>query len=269
MRVPTNGIQMAALGLAVALSTIVCDDDDGDDNANVDVDRDAGAGGSGGISGGGGSGNVTNTGGSGGVPGAGGTGGTAGSSGGVGGASGDAGGAADAGATGDATTAESTAPLTTEAQVLGVMAEANGGEVTLGILARSRAQTAAVLDFANMMVDEHSAAASRVVSLAARMGVLPADSAVRTQLETQTMATRTNLSGIQDVLAFERTYIDSQVTMHAMVLNLIDQQLMPLAQNPELITELTAMRTAVSTHLSEARALQTSTTADGGAPDVP
>jgi putative membrane protein len=129
---------------------------------------------------------------------------------------------------------------------------------------RSRAQSAPVVQFAEMMITDHTAANVRVAALATRMGVVPQDSAVRTQLHTQAMQVATMLSSIQDVPSFEAAYIQSQVMMHTMVLDLVNGQLLPLAQTAELRAELTGMRDAVTAHLNHARTLQAST-ADGGA----
>ena len=51
----------------------------------------------------------------------------------------------------------------------------------------------------------------------------------------------------------DSAYIDAQVQMHTMVLDMITTQMLPAAQNPELKAELEAMRGAIEavsyTHL--------------------
>jgi putative membrane protein len=122
-----------------------------------------------------------------------------------------------------------------------------------------------VLAFAEAMVTDHSAAGSRLATLAMRTMIAPANSPLRSRLNQQAMQTSQALAAILDVATFEATYMETQIAMHVMALQIIDQQLLPVVVNAELRAEVTTERMAVAMHLQHAQALVAS--ADGGAPD--
>jgi len=64
---------------------------------------------------------------------------------------------------------------------------------------------------------------------------------------------------------FDRIFLQDQVTMHASVLNLLDNLLIPNAQAIEIQQELTSERAAVAMHLSMAQSLLAGGTGAGGA----
>jgi len=55
---------------------------------------------------------------------------------------------------------------------------------------------------------------------------------------------------------FDRTYIDAQVREHAQVLGLLDDRLIPHAQNADLTKTLRAVRSKVAGHLKMAKDIQ-------------
>jgi putative membrane protein len=222
-----------------------CGDDDDD---NRDGGR-GGTGGSGGRAGGSGGGGGTGGGGTG------------------GGGGGGTGGATDARTEGGADTAGGDASgdasmMLTDAQVAGVMLEANTGEVHTSEVADAKTQNMAVRMFATKMKMEHTAANTRLIALIQRIGIAAADSPLRAQLDREAMQALDMLWPLSGA-AFDRAYLQVQVMMHMRVLALLDSTLIPSAQNAELKTELQAARTAVTAHLAEAQTLL-STTSDGG-----
>jgi putative membrane protein len=56
--------------------------------------------------------------------------------------------------------------------------------------------------------------------------------------------------------AFDKAYIDHEVTYHQQVLDEIDKTLIPSAQNPELKALLLAVRPAFVGHLEHAKQVQ-------------
>ena len=56
--------------------------------------------------------------------------------------------------------------------------------------------------------------------------------------------------------AFDRTYIDAQVREHTQVLSLLDDRLIPHAQNADLTKTLRAVRSKVAGHLEMAKDIQ-------------
>lgn len=162
----------------------------------------------------------------------------------------------DAGANADA----ANGPLT-QAQAAGVVVEANAGEVEVGGLALSRSVTAQARSYAMMMVEEHSAAQGRLLALLSSIGIVPEESPVKDMLASMTQMTLAGLAP-RTGATFDMAYLQSQVTMHTMVLALLDQRILPVVTNAQLRTELTAVRATVARHLAEA--MQLLGTPDGG-----
>jgi putative membrane protein len=170
-----------------------------------------------------------------------------GGSGGVTGSAGNGGGAGSGGAGGGAGAA-----ALNDNRIAGVMLEANTGEVHAGEVALSRSTNAAVLGFANMMVTDHTAANMRLQQLLDRKSMVTDDSPVRRTLSQQTAQTMDTLWATA-VGAFDVAYMDSQVAMHMMVLQLLDSMMLPVAQDADLKADLQASRAAVAAHLAHAQ----------------
>lgn len=211
--------------LCGALVVAACgDDDDDDDNgAGGTSAGTSGSGGKGGSSGGG-------------------KGGT--SSAGQGGTGGE--GASSAGGEGGAVTAE-----LTDGEILQVVETANAGEVEQGELAAGRAQDAAVVAFAELMVTEHNAALEDGEDVAADTGIEPEESSLSQMLAAESDATIATLEET-DEAEFDLAYMQAQVTVHQKVLALLDERLIPQADDEALVTYLEDVRTHVENHLSEA-----------------
>jgi putative membrane protein len=153
-----------------------------------------------------------------------------------------------------------------DGQIASVMLEANTGEVSAAAIALAKASSSAVISFATMMVTDHTAANARLALVLQQQNITAADSALRQMLAMQAAQTVSTLLATSPS-AFDQAYVASQITMHTMVLQLLDNQLIPNAQNAALKAELQMERTAVMNHLTAAQQLQTSL-ADGGATDA-
>ncbi len=275
------------LAIVALCGAVACGDDDGTffPDASAPDTGAGGAGGSGGSGGGGGGAGGTGAR-DGGADAGGGAGGSVGGDGGVrpDGAAPDGGGGVDAGGGGpvdaavmadaaggtvvDAAGADAAPvpmPALTDPQVAAVMLEANTGEVATGERAVARAVSPEVKAFAQRMVDEHRNANTMLLMLLNTAMITPVDSDVRRMVEAQAR-TALDLLWMRSGVAFDQAYLSTQVTMHAMVLDLINRSLLLSAQNPTLRTQLTTMRDAVTAHLAEAQRLIGST-GDAGARD--
>jgi predicted outer membrane protein len=151
----------------------------------------------------------------------------------------------------------------TDPQIAGIALTANMGEVAQAQLAGGKSTSSPVLNFATMMITDHSAAITRLQMVQASQGILTADSPERqmiTNMNNQTYNTLFTESGA----TFDKTYAMAQVTAHQTFLNLLDQSLIPDAQNAALKAELQMERTAVNSHLMMAQMLVTTLSSDGG-----
>lgn len=146
-------------------------------------------------------------------------------------------------------------PSTDPATVDLVLAVDNA-EVEAGELARTKASNAQVKEFARTMVNEHGRNRDKLQTLRKSLGDTTAmgTSGAQTALQSehsQTMSRLQSLSGAE----FDRAYIESMVSGHEKVLNIV-QQLQSRAQNPQLQQQLGDVVSAVQKHLDRARTIQ-------------
>src|SRR4051794_36469034 len=138
--------------------------------------------------------------------------------------------------------------------IAGILATANQGEIDAGQLASTKATSAAVRDFANMMVRDHTSALSDARAVFGRSNLVP-NSSNQTAMALQDLSNRTRRSLDQYAgSAFDRTYMQTQVDMHQWLLNQIDSTLLP-ASRGDLRTLLTNQRASVAAHLDRARTI--------------
>jgi putative membrane protein len=172
-----------------------------------------------------------------------------------------------AGATGDTaadTAAQTAAQLSTatgaqtgtmtEGEILAVVHTANQAEVQASHLALQRAMAPEVRDYARQMVDRHSKANQRVEEAAAATEP-PIASERATTVAEEGNAVISSLSA-QSGSEFDRAYVESQLKMHQDVLDTIDNELLPAAQDSGVRQLLESLREDVESHLAEAQELQ-------------
>lgn len=146
-------------------------------------------------------------------------------------------------------------------QIVGVITAANLAEIEAGELALMKGSNPRVVAFAQEMVNAHRAAEARVVAL----GITALESDLQTTFAALVESMRQNLVDAPVGNMFDQTYVKSQVEAHRLVLEMIDEMLLPTGDSEALRAELTRMRGEVAAHLAEARALD-DLQADGGLP---
>jgi putative membrane protein len=144
----------------------------------------------------------------------------------------------------------------TDAQIASVLLTANQGEAAQNTLASGKTTNTDVRALANDFADAHTAAANRETALYAMLNLTPADNAVSSQLRDTSDSTITQLQNAS-ASQFDLTFVNGQISEHQAVLILIDQNLLVNVTNDALRSEVTAIRTAVQSHLAEAEALLT------------
>lgn len=168
--------------------------------------------------------------------------------------------AADAGmdampdASGDAAVTDSGIMPLTDDQILHVTRTANMGEVEQGEIALERAEAQQVIDFAQMMVDQHTAALEEAQTLAEEESLTPAANAVSALLEQQSSALVVQLEEVEDE-EFDLLYMNAQVNLHEQVLQMLDDELIPQAENTVLESYLMTLRADVADHLETAQSI--------------
>ena len=148
-------------------------------------------------------------------------------------------------------------PPLTDAEITAVTKAANDAEIEQGKLAKTMAKDKQVKAFAAMMVKDHTDANKRQEKLAKKATIEPKESELSKRLTDDNKAKTETLKGTAKGADFDKAYIAAQVEAHTTVLNAIDTQLLPGAQNPDLKAELEALRPKVEGHLNQAKEIQT------------
>jgi putative membrane protein len=149
------------------------------------------------------------------------------------------------------------AQAVTDPQIASIVVTANQVDIDAGTLAAARASKAEVKQFGSLMVTDHTGVNKAAVDLATKLKVTPQDNPTSQSLKAggeKSVAHLKTLSGA----AFDKAYVDQEVTYHAAVLDAVDKVLIPNASNAELKALLVKVRPAFVAHLEHARKLQAS-----------
>lgn len=148
-----------------------------------------------------------------------------------------------------------TAAAINDAQIAHIAVTANAIDSTAGELAKQKGSTKAVKDFAQIMVTDHGGVNQQAVALATKLGVTPEDNDVSRTLKSGADANIANLQSLTGA-AFDKAYIDHEVSYHQAVLDALDKTLVPGSQNAELKGLLQNVRPAFVAHLDHAKKVQ-------------
>lgn len=149
-----------------------------------------------------------------------------------------------------------------DAQIAAIVVAANQADIDAGKLAESRSKTKDVQDFGQSMVSAHTDVNKSAVALVKKLHVTPESNPTSESLKSggeENVASLRKLSGP----AFDKAYIDHEVTYHQAVIDALDSTLIPNAQNAELKALLVKVRPAFVAHLAHAKMLQTALAKSG------
>jgi putative membrane protein len=138
------------------------------------------------------------------------------------------------------------------AMVLGV---SNLVQVREGNVARDRASSKAVKDFASMMASEHALSASKTQNALAKKEIPSADSDLSRKIDADSGKTVASLRGLSGA-DFDRAYMDRTIAFHRSLIDTIDKTLKPAAKNKVVITAIDETRTAEQKHLEKAEEIR-------------
>ena len=147
--------------------------------------------------------------------------------------------------------------MPSDPQIAAIVVTANQVDIDAGKLAERKADASEVKAFAKRMVTDHTGVNQAAVSLAEKLHVTPESNPTSESLKQggdQNLATLRNLSG----KAFDKAYIDHEVSYHQSVLDAMDKVLIPSAQNSQLKALLVKVRPAFVDHLNHAKMIQSS-----------
>ena len=153
-------------------------------------------------------------------------------------------------------TAKPAAAALNDAQIAHIAVTANSLDSAAGVMAKQKGSAKSVKDFAQTMIDDHTAVNKQAVALATKLNVTPEDNDVSRSLKSSADASTANLTG-KTGADFDKGYIDNEVTYHQTVLDALDKSLIPGAQNAELKALLEKVRPSIAAHLARAKDIQT------------
>jgi putative membrane protein len=154
---------------------------------------------------------------------------------------------------------DTTTPPLTDAQIAMIAVVADTVDIDTGNMAAKKTKDKSVREFAKTMVRDHTAVNAQATALAKQLGVVPEESDISKSLKSggdETMAHLMTLTGA----AFDKAYIDNEVSYHEAVLGVLDKTLIPNTTNAELKSLLESARPIFVNHLEHAKKLQASMT---------
>jgi putative membrane protein len=145
----------------------------------------------------------------------------------------------------------------TDPQIAAIVVTANQVDIDAGNLAKSKAQSKEVREFAERMVTDHSGVNKSATELVTRLRVTPEPNDTSRSLS---QGGEDNIAALKKLhgSAFDKAYVDHEVTYHQAVLDAVDDTLIPSAKNAELKALLVKVRPAFVAHLEHAKHLQSS-----------
>jgi putative membrane protein len=111
--------------------------------------------------------------------------------------------------------------------------------------------------FGKQMVTDHTGVNKQATDLVTKLGVKPEDNPTAESLKSGGADNVKHLETLNGA-AFDKAYVDHEVTYHQQVLDALDKTLVPSAKNEQLKALLVKVRPAFAAHLEHAKHLQTS-----------
>ena len=144
-----------------------------------------------------------------------------------------------------------------DAQIAHIVVTANQVDIDAGKLAAAQGSSSEVKAFGKQMVTDHTGVNKSATALAAKLKVKPEDNPTSQSLKEGGEKNVANLKTLKGA-AFDKAYIDHEVTYHQQVLDALDKTLIPNAKNAELNGLLVKTRPAFVAHLEHAKKVQSS-----------
>lgn len=142
-----------------------------------------------------------------------------------------------------------------DAQIAAIVVAANQVDIEAGELAKTKASSKEVKEFAQRMIVDHTAVNKQAAALVGKLKVKPEENETSRALKADGEKARARLSQLSGT-AFDKAYVDNEVTYHQAVLQAIDETLVPNASNAELKALIVKVRPAIDAHLQHAKQMQ-------------
>ena len=157
-----------------------------------------------------------------------------------------------------------TAAVPTDPQIAATVVAANQADIDAAKVATSRTKNQDVKEFAETMIRDHESVNKQAKDLVKKLKVKPEENATSKSLE---QGGKENVASLKKLhgTAFDKAYVDHEVTYHRQVLDEINSSLLPSAKNPELKALIEKVTPAFQAHLDHAKKLQSELSSMGAA----
>lgn len=142
-----------------------------------------------------------------------------------------------------------------DAQIAAIVVAANTVDIKTGKLAQKKGSAKDVKAFGERMVTDHKAVNEQARELVEKLGVKPEESEASKGLMATGNKKVKELKKLEGS-AFDKAYIENEITYHQSVLSTIDKALIPNAKNAELKALIVKVRPAIEAHLKHAQQIQ-------------
>lgn len=146
-------------------------------------------------------------------------------------------------------------PKLSDPEVAHVAVVANQIDIAYAEIAKEKSKDADILKFAETMTNDHNAVINQASALVKKLNVTPKDNSVSQKLLADAEQTKNALRA-KSGKAFNKAYIDNEVTYHKAVIDAVEGLLIPEAENGELKALLQNVVPALKTHLEHAEMVQ-------------
>ena len=147
------------------------------------------------------------------------------------------------------------AQAVTDPQIAAIVVTANQVDIDAGKVAAAKGTHPEVKAFGKQMAADHAGVNKQATALVTKLGVKPEDNPTAQSLKAGGADNVKKLTGLSGA-AFDKAYIDNEVTYHQQVLDALDKTLIPNAKNAELKALLEKVRPAFVAHLNQAQTIQ-------------
>jgi putative membrane protein len=144
-----------------------------------------------------------------------------------------------------------------DAQIAMIAVTADTVDIDAGKVAAAKTQNKQVKEFAETMVRDHTAVNNKAIALAQKLGVTPEESATSKSLKAGGEAQAAKMKDLTGA-AFDKAYVDNEVSYHEAVAGVLDKTLIPNTKNAELKALLESARPIFGSHLEHAKMVQKS-----------
>ena len=145
----------------------------------------------------------------------------------------------------------------TDPQIAMIAVTADNVDIEAGKLAAGKTSNQKVKEFAELMVRDHTSVNNQATALAKKLNVTPEESATSRKLKSDGDKMVKKLEGLSGA-AFDKAYIDNEVSYHEAVIGVVDKTLIPNAKNAELKALLESAGPIFTSHLNHAKEAQAS-----------